>query len=119
MRIGNGAWRQRSVHQLPAIAGGERNRLAGIFSEEGRSVVAKAFEIVAQQGLGTGQNLERQRKALHLGVEHEPHAAHHLHHAVEGGVARPHMIEIDDAGGKQDERKQRPRHQQGQAQPER
>ena len=55
---------------------------------------------------------------MHLGVEHEPHGAHHLHHAVEGGLPRPHVIEIDDAGGEQDERQQGARHQKAEAQPE-
>ena len=112
------AGRQPGVQQLPAVPGGERDRLAGIFPQERSGILAKAVHVAAQQGLGAGQDLEPEREALHLGVEHEPHAAHHLHHAVEGGLARPHVVEIDDAGGEQDERKQGARHQKPEAQPE-
>ena len=90
-----------------------------IILEKGRGIGAEAHEIVALERLRVGQNLERQRDAAHLGVEHKPRCAHDLRYAFEGGVPRPHVIEIDDAAGEHDERKQRARHQQGQTQTQR
>ena len=114
------AGRQAGVQHLPAVAGGERNRLAGISPQQRRGVFPEAVEIARAAAPAMPASTSSASVTPCISVSSTSRMPRdHLEHAVEGGFAMAHVVEVDDAAGEQDQRQHGAGHQKRQPQPKR
>ncbi|MGY3364575.1 hypothetical protein ACVWZL_001700 [Bradyrhizobium sp. GM2.4] len=112
------AWRQacgvlgRGGKQQPALAIGDQHEAAfAVLVDEAERDAAEALEVVVAQRIRQCKHLQAAGHPLHLGVQHEAHAAHILQHAAGRVVAVLFVIVDGNADREDDQRQHRSRHQ--------